>query len=453
MERHGLPRIRKNGLAQIGTGIICVSLCLFFYLCPSAYSEEQTRANTEILTLEQCIKYALANNPKLQEVLGTVDLNRAKVGEAKSDYLPQATHSVSYTHASASTGLVSTSGVGVKGNTYTAQTGAEQLIWDFGKTLNQIKLAHENLSLAQLSFLEVQEETIFRTKEAYFNVLKAEFAVDIAEENLRFAKNRLERTNGFYAVGLKQKFDLTQAESLVSNAYLDYVKANKSLSLAKATLNNMIGKIGETNYEVENNLDFKPVEVNLNAALQTAMKSRNELLKYEAQVKASQTDLAVKKAGNWPKITTDANYGSRDTQATGTVDGWTLGVLFKWPWFDGFRTRSQAEVAQANLKIAKANLQGKTLDIVLEVQDVVLSLGEAQAKVNTVAKLLQEADENYNLIKARYEEGLNSKIELKDSEISWVCARKNYATAIVDYLISQAKYEKSIGVMGQDVVK
>lgn len=439
------------GIKKIFFKIVIIIAVIFVPI--SILAEDNSGSKVPLLSLEECIKYALAHNPKLTEAISTVDINRAKVTEARSDYLPKSTNTISYTYASANAGLSAAGSIATEGNAYTAQAGLEQLIWDFGKTLNKIKLAKENLTAAELAFLEIQEDTILNTKQAYFNVLKRQLLADVAAENLKQAKLYLEQAKGFYEVGLKRKFDVTKAEAAVSKAASDYMVAKKDYELAKATLNNIIGKIENTNYKVEEVSDFKLLDVDIAAALQTAMKNRNEILKREAETRAAQVDLEVKKKGNWPAVSMDTSYGAKDSETAERVDSWNLGVLFKWPWFDSFKTRSQVGEAEANLKIAKSNIQEETLNVALEVQDAVLSLEETKERIKSTEKLLQEASENLEILEAKYKEGLSSIVEVNEAEVAWVRAKKNYVLTISDYLVSEAKYEKSIGVIGQNVIK
>jgi len=417
---------------------------VFFALFISLFlTKVYSRENTPVLTLEECIKYALANNPTLQQAVSTVGINKAKTKEAGSDYLPTVSTTTSYAHASGSAGLATAGTIATKGSAYLTQTTLEQLIWDFGQTVNQIKLAKQNLTTAQYAFLEAQGNTILNTKKAYFEVLKTQLLVDTASENLSQAKVHFGKTKGFYEVGFKQKFDLTKEETNVSKANLDYVTAKKNYEVAKASLNNIIGKIKDTNYKVEEIQEIKPIEANLSEAIIVATKNRNEILKKESELKAAQTDLEIKKKGNWPTLSMDTS------NTTSAVDSLNFGFLLKWPWFDSFKTQSQVEEAEENLKIARANFQEQTLDIILEVQDAVFSLEEVEEKIKSSAKVLDESRQNLEIINARYQEGLSSVVEVNDAESALVSAKKNYVMALADYLMAQANYEKAVGIVGQ----
>ena len=418
------------------------------------------------LVLDDCIKAALANNPKLQQMAGKVDLNRANVGTAKSGYLPQASTTGGYTHydtSKVSFGSFAISGATVKSlpgfddryNVISENTGVSQLVWDFGRTLNQIKAADETLSASQYEFLEIQEDTILNAEKGYYNVMGAQLLLEAAQDNLDMAKVHLDRARGFYEVGFQQPYDVTKAELAVANANLELVGAKKDFELAKVTLNNIMGNTGGTDYRVAEIKDFRPVDVNLDEVLKEAAANRVELQKLQAQARAAQADLEAKRKGNWPTVSLGANHqvSDTDTPGVGNVRNWNAGAQVSWPWFDGFRTKSGIEAAQAGLKMAQLGIQDETLAIGLEVQKAVLSLGEAKERVTAAAKLLQQAAENLEISRARHEEGLGSIIEVTDAETSLVSAKQSHAASIAGYLSAVADYQKSVGVISQGVVK
>lgn len=418
------------------------------------------------LTLDDCVKASLANNPKLKEAVSNVDLNKAGVGSAKSAYLPQVSTSGGYTHYDTSkvafgsfavSGALANSlpGFDTRYNVASENTGISQLIWDFGKTLNQIKLAKENLTTAQYAFLEAQENTVFNAKSAYYEALKAQSFLEVAKENLSQSQVHLDRAKGFFEVGFRQKYDVTRAEVEVSNAKLETVKAKKDYALSKASLNNIMGRNENTDYMVADLSDYKMEDVNIDDALKVAMKNRVELLRRQSEAQAAQYDLAIKRKGNWPSVSASGEHqvSDTDTPGVGNVRSWNAGVSFNWPWFNGFKTKSEIEAAQAGLKIAQLAIEDQALSVTLEVQDAVLSLGEAKERLNVAEKLLQEATENLDIATARYEEGLGSIIEVTDAETSRISAKQSRAAAISDYLISQARYEKSVGIIAQSVIK
>lgn len=411
-----------------------------------------------VLTLDDCVKAALANNPKLQQMAGNVALNKAKAGISKSGYLPQVSTTGGYTHYDTSKiafESLSIAGPDKRYNVLSENTGVSQLIWDFGKTLNQIRAANETLSAAQYEFLETQEETILNAERAYFSVMRAQLLLEAAKDKLEMTKVHLGRAEGFCEVGFQQPYDVTKAELSVANANLDLVTANKDFELAKASLNSVMGNSGGTGYNVAEIKEFKPVEADIEAALKQAAANRVELQKMQARARAAQADLEAKKKGNWPAVSIggDHKVSDTDTPGVGNVRSWDVGAQVSWPWFDGFKTKSEIEAAQASLKMAQLGIQDETLSIGLEVQKAVLSLDEAEERVTATQKLLQQATENLEISQARYEEGLSSIIDVSDAETSLVSARQDHASSIADYLTSYADYQKSIGIISQGMVK
>ncbi|HPN66375.1 MAG TPA: TolC family protein [Candidatus Omnitrophota bacterium] len=414
-----------------------------------------------VLSIDDCVRASLANNPKLKEAVSNVDFNRAMAAVAKSAYLPQASTNLGYTHydtskitlGPGSEALASTSGFAKRYNVAAESTGVEQLIWDFGKTLNSIKLAKENLTSAQCAFLEAQENTVLRAKTAYYDVLKAQLMLEVAREGLRQSQVHLERAEGFFEVGYRQKYDVTKAEVAVSNAKLDLVSAEKDYKLAKAALNNVMGNKDSADFAVEEIRGIEFADVDADMSLKTAMENRVELLKLQSQARAAQADLEVKKKGNWPTVTAGGAHqvSDTDTDGVGNVKSWNAGVSVNFPWFDGFRTKSQVEAAQASLKMAQYAIEDQALGITLQVQDAILGLREAKERFDVSEKLLQQSSENLEIASARYEEGLGSIIEVTDAETQLVSAKQSRASAISGYLSSRAKYDKSVGIISQSV--
>lgn len=433
---------------------LCKSLIIIL-ICLMAPA---TAEETHVLLLDDCVKAALVNNPKLQQMASKVDMNRADLGITKSGYLPQASTTGGYTHYDTSKVAFesfSIAGPDKRYNVLSENTGVSQLIWDFGKTLNQIKAASETLSASQYEFLEIQEKTILDAQKGYFNVMRAQLLLEAAKDNLEMFRAHLDRAKGFYEVGFQQPYDVTRAELSVANANLDLVSAKKDFELTKVTLNNLMGNIGGADYRVMEIKEFKPSEVNLDEALKEAVSSRVELQKLQAQARAAQADLEAKKKGNWPTVSLGGNHqvSDTDTPGVGNVRNWNAGAQVSWPWFDGFRTKSEIEAAQASLKMAQLVIQDETLSIGLEVQKAVLSLDEAKERITASQKLLQQATENLEITNARYEEGLSSIIEITDAETSLVSAKQTHASLIADYLSCLADFQKSIGVISQGMVK
>lgn len=443
-------RFLKNFKAAVGNPIFPLIFFLLILIMVSlGYAEE-----SPVLTLEECVKTALANNPRLQQAVSGVDLKKAEVGISRSNYLPQVTTSGKYSHDRSSKlalGASESGGAGIalakKYNTFSEETSFDQLIWDFGKTLNAIKLSREDITTAQCAFLETQEDVTLRAEKGYFNALKAQLLLDVAEENLRQSNVHLERTKGFYEVGFKQGYDVTKAELNLAYAALDLAGAKKDYGLAISELNNIMGKTDSANYRVVGEEGFNPVDVSLEEAIKTALSNRVEMSSRRSEIRARQIELEIKKKGNWPTVSTGASHQVSDTdvKGAGNVRSWNAGAAIRWPWFDGLRTRSEVEAAEANIRVAQSKIQEETLNIILEVREAVLKLGEARECINAAAVLRKETLENLDLTNARYEEGLDPIIEVTDAEASFISAKRTYAAAVTEYLICFSDYKKSIG--------
>lgn len=421
------------------------TMLMSFY---NIHAGEPGSSQPVILALEDCIKNALANNPKVIQAFSKVNVSKAVLSQARSDYLPALNTTVGVTHNESSKVSIAVGVLAKKSDTTSEQTGIEQLLWDFGRTLNQMRKARENLTFEEYTLLETQEDTILNVKIAYYKVLQIQLAVDVAKENLAQANVHLSQAQGFYDVGLKQKYEITRAQVDVSNAGVALVAAKKNHGLTKTSLNIIMGKVGNTDYLVQEITEVEFGQENFDDALRIAMENRVEVLKSQSNVRATQMDLEINKKGNWPRVSVSAGQAASETnvKGIGAVNSWNTGVAVKWPWFDGLRSSSKVKQAEENLKIAKSNAEELTFNIAWEVQDAVFGLLEAKERIQFTDKTLQLAQENFEITEARFKEGLNSAIELDDARILLFSAKNNRIAALSDYLIALAKYERSTGL-------
>ena len=93
----------------------------------------------ETLTLDKAIAVALSRHPSVLAARSTVDINRSRIGQAKSNYLPQINFSADYTHGH--TARQPESGIVSSGNydSYTGTFTGSQNIYDFGRTASQVE--------------------------------------------------------------------------------------------------------------------------------------------------------------------------------------------------------------------------------------------------------------------------------------------------------------------------
>jgi outer membrane protein len=432
-----------------------VPLVLFF-LCITPFSAgaEEIIAKGETLTLQQCLDIAAQRQPSIIAAQYTVDINRNRVGEARSNYYPQISASAAYNRIKpvsfgAGSSVVSTGGTVANTrnsfNDYSGSLSLNQIIYDFGKTKTQVDISKLNVD-SSLSDLETTSDQVtFNVKQAYYGLLQSQRNREVAVDTVRQNEQHLNQAKGFYEVGTKPKFDVTKAEVDLSNAKLNLIKAGTALEVAKVTLNNSIGVPDAPEYSIEDNLAFEKYAITMDEALQKAYEKRPDLLSLVAKRKAAEKNIDLQMKGYFPILTGSAAYnvGGQDFPLE---SGWSVGAAVSFPIFSGFLTKNQVAEAKANLNVFRSNEDFLKQNILLEVQQAYLNLNDAEQSIATAELTVKQATENLDIANGRYAAGVGNPIEVTDAEVSLTNARTAHIQALYNYKIAKASLEKAMGI-------
>ena len=408
-----------------------------------------------MLTLSQCIEIALKKNPNILAATYGVDVNRSRVGEARSGYYPQLSAQAAYSRISpvqGTTSAVSTAGTSsatTAGPTafdqYTSSVNLNQNIVDFGKTSSQVDVSKYNLASSRWDLNTTQDAIILSVKQAYYGVLTAKRNRDVAADVLKQFQLHLDQAKGFYDVGTKARIDVIKAEVDLSNAKLSLINAENALKIAWVTLSTAMGTPDAPEYTIEDNLSFQQYPITLEEATARAFENRPDLKSDIAKREAAERNISLQRSGYYPILSGNASYYWSGETTSALDHGWSAGVVLTVPLFSGFLTQQQVAEAKANLYIQKSNEEALRQQILLDVRQAYLNLQASEASIGTAELASKQAKENLDLANGRYAAGVGSPIEVSDAFATYVTAQANYTGALSNYKIAQASIEKAMG--------
>lgn len=414
----------------------------------SALAEDIIRKG-EVLSLEQCIGIALAKQPSIIAAYYTVEANRSRVGEARSNYYPQISASGGYSRTKSlfSSALGSNGGIlnlPETYNQYTSSVSLSQNIYDFGKTAAQVNIQKFNLDSANSDLDTSKNQTVLNVRQAYYGVLQAARNRQVAEESVGQYRQHLEQARGFFAVGAKPRYDVITAEVNLSNARLNLITADNALKIARVNLNNAMGVPDAPAYEVEDTLVFNKYGVTLEEALSRAMAQRPEIRSLLMKRKSAEENVRLAGTGHYPSVAGNASYNWDNTEFP-LVNGWNVGVTLSMPIFNGFLVKHQVEEAESNLNAARANEEVLRQNVVLEVQQAYLNLKQYEDSIATADLAVRQATENLDISNGRYAAGVGNPIEVTDAQVTYSNAKLAYIQALTNYNVAYAGLLKAMG--------
>jgi len=407
----------------------------------------------ETLTIGRCLDIALKRNPNIVAAMSTVEVNRNRVGEARSNYYPQISATGSFDRINPVPGTAAAPlGVREIFNQYSGSINLNQNIYDFGKTSSSVDVSKHNLESSRSDLSTSQDTIILGVKQAYYGVLQAKRNRDVAADVIKQFQLHLDQAQGFYDVGTKARIDVIKAEVDLSNAKLSLINAENALKIAWITLNNAMGVPDPPAYNIEDNLSFQQYAITLEEATARAFENRPDLQSVIAKRQAAEANISLASSGHYPVLSGNASYlaGAQDVPPSaiehGGIDhGWEVGVALTIPLFSGFLVSHQVAEARANLYTLRANEESLRQQILLDVRQAYLNLQAAEASISTADLASKQAKENLDLANGRYTAGVGSPIEVSDAFATYVTAQATYTGALYNYKIAQASIEKAMG--------
>ena len=152
-------------------------------LLSAGASQAQT---VQKLTLQEAEQIALHNHPQIQAAQNLADAAKAQVTEARSAYYPTVYGSLTGVDAENNSRVAA----GALNNPiiydrYANGVTVSQLITDFGRTHNLVKSSTLHAQAQQESTVTSQADVLLQVHRAYFNVLKAQAVLAVAQETVK----------------------------------------------------------------------------------------------------------------------------------------------------------------------------------------------------------------------------------------------------------------------------
>ncbi len=396
------------------------------------------------MNLDRCIEIALGNNPQINAAFHDVLASDSRIKQVWSNYFPQLNWQTGYTRMR-QLQLSDVFNTNLTYNYYLlGQITLQQMLYDFGVTQNQATIKRLDYEAYKASLAGVINDVIYQTKDAYYNLLLAQENKRVAEDNVQKYELFYNQAKAFYQIGMNPKVDVTIAQSNLSNAKMKLIQADNSINIAIANLNNIMGVPFIEKYDVQERLNYVPVNITLNQAVDIARDSRPELKLAEIKVKSAKQAVKLVKKSYFPTLSVEGQY-MRGGAHWNSNYGYNVGGYLTFPTVNGMLIRNEIKEAKYLYDKELANAVKTQNAIYLEIQTAYLTLNEKKSQIPVAILQVKQAKENYELSYGRYRVGEASPVELRDAQVTYQEAQLDYYNTLYGYNSAKAALEKAIG--------
>jgi HAE1 family hydrophobic/amphiphilic exporter-1 len=449
-------RVRRIWVGKKAAAGVAVGLLLLLHGIPSIGPPAAAAAESaavEILTLDEALRAAVANNRDVAKARELRTFLEGKYVDERAAALPQFLATAEALRAWDESQILF--GAPPVVNRYAAQVGVSQPLYSSGAVSAGIRAAGKGLATAD-DRLRIARHAVLRDVHAAFHdILLGRELNRIAIEDRAQKARHLDEARKRTAAGTATDYDVLAAEVALRNAEPEVVRTENSIRTARERLRFLLGRAG-TEVDAKGDLPVAVVDPpEYEKALGTAVGHRPELSDLRNRQGVAQELLGIARTGNRPRLDFRGALGWQEIDfGMDDVAGktWSAGVFATWPLFDGLRTRGR--VAQAGSDVRTLRIEeAQLLDaIALEVRDAVNAVREAGEIVNALAGTVDQADRLAALAEKGYEYGVKTRLDVDDAQLNRSRALGNLARARRDYLVAGAALRHATGMLGDGIV-
>jgi outer membrane protein TolC len=435
-------------------------LFIFSFLSLQVHAQEK-----KTLNLKEAIELSIQSNKELKISQAKIEEAAAALKEAVEQQLPDAKVSGSYLRLnSANVDLKTNTGSSGSGGSGTSPKVSQAAYGLVNVSLPVYSGGRIRYGIESSGFLEQaaksdaeddRDEVIQNTIEAFANLFKAKSAVSLVKENLVQSQRREKDLGNMEKNGLLARNDFLKAQLQTSNTELNLLDAENNLQLANIKMDLMLGLPATTELVIDTaGIERKNDSRVLDDYLHAALSSRKDIAAIDYRKKAAESGVRSVKGELYPGIALTAGYIAADIphvlSVTNAIDvgvGVSYNIASLW--------KNKAKVQQAEAKVRQLAIAESIIDdnITLQVNKSYLSLLSYRKKIDVYFKAVQQAQENYRIVKNKFDNSLATTAELIDADVAQLQARLSYTLARADAFVAYHKLLQTAGILSAEIKK
>ena len=315
---------------------------------------------------------------------------------------------------------------------------ASMPIFNGFKLKNSIAESESMYKAETFSEKHSKEEIGIEVVNLFSTLYKAQQMVDLIEDNLKSADQRVKDFTAMEENGLIARNDLLKAQLQQSNVQLSLDNAKKNAAIANYKLITLL-KLPEST-QIEIDIEAIKRDMVSNISNSSGQGERNDLKSLEFKKQAAESGIKIAKGNYYPSLALTGGYIAFDLHDVLTVtNAMNFGVGFSYDLSSIFKNSKQVKLAQSRVEetqIAVSLLTDEIKEQVFQAKEnYKLSLKQSLV----YGKAVEQATENYRIVKDKYDNSLSDTNDLLEADFQQLQAKINEALSKAD--VAQKYYE------------
>ncbi|MEZ7503974.1 TolC family protein [Flavobacterium sp. Arc2] len=315
------------------------------------------------------------------------------------------------------------------------------------KIQNNIKAYNHLYEAESANALQTKEDIAMQVVNYYATLYKAEKTVELLKENQKSAEQRVTDFLALEKNGIIPRNDLLKSQLQASKVQLSLDNAKSNLNVINFELVNLLKMDPSTKLTV-NESDFANFEMNnIPTSDVSAFENRKDLEAVRLQQQASLDYIKVAKSGYYPSIAIIGGYTALDLKNVITVqNAMNIGVGVSYDLSGILKNGTTVKIAESKSLEVKNREALLTDQIKVQVQKAIEDYDLALKQDIVYNQAVEQASENYRIIKDKYDNGLSDTNDLLEADVDQLESKINKTLSKANVI---QKYYELLSVSGQ----
>ncbi len=394
---------------------------------------------------------AAQTDPVIRAAKATRDAGHEAEPLARAKLLPNA-------NLSGSLDYTATDVQGASSDSYGSNALTLQVVQPLFRKDRRVALAQarDQVKQADADFASAKQGLILRLAEAYFGVLSARENLVFTQAEKKAIVRQLEQARERFEVGLVAITDVHEAQARFDQAKASEITARNAVDNALEALREVVADAPARLDDLKDDLPLLPPDpASLDAWSELALQHNPAVQSARLAAEVARKEIARRRALRYPSLDLVGSLSRSRTGAVGgrDVDSRSVGLQLAVPLYSGGALVTGTRQARYQFTAAQENLDARRREVVRQVRDAYRGIQAAISRVAALKATVRSALSALEATEAGFEAGTRTLVDVLNSQSELFRARRDYAQARYDYVLSTLRLLNAAGTLSEDDVK
>ena len=431
---------------------------------PTVAAQDNPQAAAEVLSVDDAVKIALADNRTLKIVSLNLDVHKEKLAADKTKRLPsfntyafgsELLSPISYFIPEGQFGCCYP-GIGPipAQNTYlttpskptaTVLATASQPLIQLYKINLYLRGQQLSVEQAEQQLREQKQTVVDNVRQAFYKVVQIENQIESTQASIKQYEELDRITLQYVSEQVALESDSLEVKTKLAQEQLSLLKLQDKEQTSKETLNDLLGRNINTPFQTAAVAPVSADEVDLVSAQSKALENNPKVKEGQITVKQADNARALAKSQYLPDLSFSIQYTSPFGYTFVPMNIANAGLEFRWEPFDWGRRKHEVSEKTINVEQSKLELENTKAKILINVGDQFRSLKEARAAVLVAQAAQTSSREKLREVAMQYGQQTKLLRDVLQQQSAVEKANSDFDDALASFWSAKASFEKAIG--------